>query len=183
MVNINPICNIEYLDLVDEKDNVIGRDDRNKIISSETKNYRVINILIFNSKGELIVPKRSGNRRLFPNCYDFSVGGHVQSGESYEEAAYRELQEELGIQNVVLHEIGYFHPEDIGTSSFSKLYKLNYDGNLYYDMDGIAEIKYFDLKSIYKLLKENSNNFKGDFKPIFYWYLKKYINDQEIFFL
>jgi len=169
----NQSYEIEYLDLVDESDNVIGRDERNKITSSYAKNYRVINILIFNSKGELIVPKRSSNRILFPNCYDFSVGGHVSSGESYEEAAYRELEEELGVENVVLQEIGYFHPENLGTSSFSKLYKLIYDGELNFDMDGIAEIHYFDLTNIYKLLKESPDRFKGDFKPLLDWYLKK----------
>lgn len=86
---------IEYLDLVDEDDNVIGVEDRNIIYAKELRNFRVINIIIMNSDNKIIVPKRSGNRRIFPNCYDFSVGGHVSSGETYEEAAYGRWKKNL----------------------------------------------------------------------------------------
>ena len=72
---------IEYLDLVDENDNVIGKEDRNVIYQKNWRNFRVINIMIFTSDNKIIVPIRSANRRVFPNCYDCSVGGHVSSGE------------------------------------------------------------------------------------------------------
>ena len=104
---------MEYLDLVNEKDEVIGKEDRDIIYKKNYRNFRVINIMIFTSDNKIIVPKRSSNRRVFPNCYDCSVGGHVSSGETYEEAAYRELKEELGIENVELQEIGYFNPNEI----------------------------------------------------------------------
>lgn len=35
---------IEYLDLVDENDNVIGKEDRNIIYKNNWRNFRVINI-------------------------------------------------------------------------------------------------------------------------------------------
>jgi len=88
---------MEYLDLVDENDKVIGKEDRNIIYKNGWKNFRVINIIIFTKDNKILLPQRSENRRVFPNCYDCSVGGHVDSGETYEEAAYRELKEELGI--------------------------------------------------------------------------------------
>ncbi len=160
---------IEYLDLVDENDNVIGKEDRNIIYENNMKNFRVINIMIMNSENKIIVPKRSDNRRLFPNCYDCSVGGHVSSGESYEEAAYRELEEELGIKNVKLEQIGYFKPSDIDTSCFSKMYKLVYDGDLNYDKDGIQEIFYMNKEEIRKLISENPLQFKGDYPKFFKW--------------
>ena len=160
---------IEYLDLVDENDNVIGKEDRNIIYKKDLNNFRVINIMIINSENKIIVPKRSGNRRLFPNCYDCSVGGHVSSGETYEEAAYRELEEELGISNVKLEEIGYFKPSELNTSSFSKMYKLIYDGDLNYDKDGIQEIFYMDQEEIRKLIEEDASQFKGDYPKLFKW--------------
>lgn len=160
---------IEYLDLVDEDDNVIGMEDRNSIYAKELRNFRVINIIIMNSNNKIIVPKRSGNRRIFPNCYDFSVGGHVSSGETYEEAAYREMEEELGITNVKLDEIGYFKPFELNTSSFSKMYKLIYDGDLNYDKDGIQEIFYMDKEEIRKLIEKDASQFKGDYSKLFKW--------------
>lgn len=166
---------MEYLDLVDDNDNVIGREDRDVIYKNNWRNFRVINIMIFTSDNKIIVPKRSSNRRVFPNCYDCSVGGHVSSGETYEEAAYRELEEELGITGVKLEEIAYFKPYDIDTSAFSKMYKLVYDETLNYDKDGIQQIFYMTKEEISKLIKEDETQFKGDYPKFFKWMEKNNI--------
>ena len=163
---------IEYLDLVDENDNVIGKEDRNIVYKNNWRNFRVINIMIFTSDGKIVVPKRSANRKVFPGCYDCSVGGHVSSGENYEQAAYRELEEELGIIGVVLEEIAYFKPSDIDTSSFSKLYKLVYDKELDYDKDGIEEIYYMKKEEILKLIEVDKTRFKDDYPKFFKWLIE-----------
>lgn len=160
---------MEYLDLVNENDEVIGKEDRDIIYQNNWRNFRVINIMIFTSDNKIIVPKRSSNRKVFPNCYDCSVGGHVSSGETYEQAAYRELEEELGITNVKLDEIAYFKPFDINTSSFSKMYKLVYDKELNYDKDGIEQIYYMTKEEIDNLIKEDELQFKGDYPKFFNW--------------
>ena len=69
---------IEYLDLVDEDDNVIGVEDRNIIYAKELRNFRVINIIIMNSDNKIIVPKRSGNRRIFLLVGMFLLGKHMK---------------------------------------------------------------------------------------------------------
>ena len=79
---------LEYFDVVNEKDEVIGKIPENEQHNVKPSELRFINILIKDDKNKIIVPKRSSNRRIFPNCYDFSVGGHVNSGETYEQAAY-----------------------------------------------------------------------------------------------
>lgn len=159
----------EMLDLVDDNDNIIGQEERNIAFKTGRRNIRVINIFIFTTDNKIIVPLRSSNRRIFPNCYDFSVGGFVTSGDSYEKTAYKELEEELGIENVKLEEIGYFHPDKLGTACFSKLYKLVYDGELNYDKDGISEICYFTKEEIKEKIDKNPEKFKGDYIPIFNW--------------
>ncbi len=166
---------IEYLDLVDDNDNVIGREDRNEIYKKGLRNFRVINIMIFTSDNKIVVPHRSGNRRVFPNCYDCSVGGHVSSGETYEEAAYRELEEELGITGIKLQEIAYFKPYDIDTSAFSKMYKLIYDGDLNYDKDGIQKICYMSKEEVSSLVNNSPEKFKEDYPKFFKWMLKNNI--------
>ena len=166
--------NIEFLDLVDENDNVIGKEDRDEIYRKGLRNFRVINIMIFTSDGKIIVPQRSADRRVFPNCYDCSVGGHVSSGETYEQAAYREL-EELGITGVQLEEIGYFKPYDIDTSAFSKMYKLIYDGDLNYDKQGIKEIFYMTKDEIAELVENSPEKFKGDYPKFFKWFVNNNI--------
>jgi isopentenyl-diphosphate Delta-isomerase len=55
--------------------------------------HKISAVLVFTGDGKLIVQahKKYGRR------YDHSVGGHVDPGEDYEEAAKREMQEELGL--------------------------------------------------------------------------------------
>lgn len=88
--------------------------------------------------------------------------------------AYRELQEELGITGVKLEEIGYFHPDDIGTFCFSKLYKFVYNGdmNLDYDKDGIREILLLTEDEIISKIKTQPEKFKDDFIKLFTWMME-----------
>lgn len=61
-------------------------------------NFRVVNAFLVNPEGKLWIPKRTSDKRIFPDCLDVSMGGHVESGESYEQALERELAEELNIR-------------------------------------------------------------------------------------
>jgi isopentenyldiphosphate isomerase len=87
----------ELLTQVDENNNVIGPIKRK--IAHETPGivYRTVYILIKNSKGEYLFQKRSPTKDLYPDCWDLSVGGHVDWGNSYIETAVREIKEELGL--------------------------------------------------------------------------------------
>jgi 8-oxo-dGTP pyrophosphatase MutT (NUDIX family) len=46
--------------------------------------------------------KRSKTKDMYPGYWVFSVGGHVDSGDTYERAAKRELMEELGIEATIV---------------------------------------------------------------------------------
>ncbi|MDR0659357.1 MAG: NUDIX domain-containing protein [Prevotellaceae bacterium] len=62
----------------------------------------VVGALVIDNKGRIFVQRRTPNRKLFPGCWDI-VGGHVEVGETLEEALRREIQEETGW---VLFEVG-----------------------------------------------------------------------------
>lgn len=163
----------ELLDLVDDNDNVIKQIKRSE--SKGVRNVRVINIFITTKDNKLIVPLRSHDRRIFPNCYDFSVGGYVEAGDSYEYTAHKELQEELGIDGE-LKEIWYYKPgPDPRPISFMKLYTMQYDGDvdtLDYDKQGIQKLYTYTKDEILKMLDETPEKFKGDFKESFLYFAK-----------
>lgn len=165
----------EVLDIVDEKDNVIGQDTRENIFKKGFKNnIRVVNILIFNSKGKLLLPKRSNNRKLFPGCYDFSVGEHVFSKETYHAAAIRGLKEELGVRTEKIKELGKLTPRN-GVNCFMKVYLLFYDGKLdKYDKNGIGKLSWYDLETIKIMIQKDRSRFKPDFPIVFSWYIKNF---------
>jgi len=115
----------EYLDLVDENDVVIGRKLRSEVYREELHNFRAIALYIVNKKGQLWIPRRTAQKSLFPLGLDMSCAGHVESGETYEQALYREAKEELGL-DLDAHDVrllGSQTPQE-GFSCFGRVYEI-----------------------------------------------------------
>lgn len=94
--------NSELMDIVNEKDEVIGSAPRSEIYKKRLC-HRIAHVIIFNSEGEMALQLRAKKQGFFGNSWVTSAGGHVHAGESYEEAAMRETSEELGIVPVLEH--------------------------------------------------------------------------------
>jgi len=157
----------EFLDIVDDNDNVVERDTRGNIYKRGLRhNVRVVNIFLFNSKEELLVPKRSKNRKLFPSLYDFSCGEHVISGEDYYSAAVRGMKEELKLSNLKMLELGKLTPRD-GVNCFMRVFKVIYDGKINYDHESIESVNFYSLEVVHRMLNETPNKFKPDFRNVF----------------
>ena len=86
----------EIFDVVNSLDEVIGTASRAAVHAKQLR-HRSAHILVFNSSGELYLQKRSLNKDTSPGLWDTSAAGHVGNGESYRDAAGRELHEELGL--------------------------------------------------------------------------------------
>src|SRR4051812_43883356 len=85
----------EVFDVVNELDEVIGQ-ERRSVVHRTGLRHRAVHVLVFNSKGELFLQKRSMTKDTFPGAWDSSASGHLDTGEDYEACALRELGEELG---------------------------------------------------------------------------------------
>ena len=133
--------NEKLIDMVDEDDNVIGKGTYEEV-AEKGKIFRSANILVFNSKGQLLVHKRNRNLRTFPGMWDTKLGGIVDSGESYEEAARRELKEEAGIENA---ELQLLFPLKYRTPKYKNnrmVYTCVYDGKLKLQEEEVEEAKF-----------------------------------------
>ena len=86
----------EIFDVVNDGDEVIGRNTRAEVHRLGLQ-HRAVHVLVFNSKGEIFLQKRSMQKDCFPGAWDSSAAGHLDSGEDYDACAARELGEELGI--------------------------------------------------------------------------------------
>lgn len=131
----------EYLDLVNERDEVIGRKLRSEIYAEKLLNFRVVNAFLINLKGELWIPKRSHHKPLFPGCLDMSMGGHVESGETYDQAFKRELQEELNLNadDLSWKVRAHLHPQYDKVSVFMQVYEIYTDLAPKYNPDEFIE--------------------------------------------
>ncbi|MBK5275606.1 MAG: NUDIX domain-containing protein [Desulfuromonadales bacterium] len=133
--------NDELLDLVDDEDRVIGSLSRSAIYREGLKNFRVVNAFLVNDNGQLWIPRRTANKRIFPLCLDMSVGGHVASGEDYLTAFRRELHEELNIvlEDVEWRFVGHLTPYQHGMSAFMHFYEIRCNRVPEYNQDDFVE--------------------------------------------
>jgi 16S rRNA (adenine1518-N6/adenine1519-N6)-dimethyltransferase len=85
----------EMCDVVDSQDAVLESRLRSEVHVNNLL-HRAVHLWIFNSRGELFLQKRSPWKINHPDLWCSSAAGHVDSGESYEEAGHREMREEIG---------------------------------------------------------------------------------------
>jgi isopentenyldiphosphate isomerase len=85
----------EIFDIVNERDEVIGRAPRSEVHARGLL-HRAVHVLVFNARGELFLQKRSKTKDREPSRWGASASGHVDSGEEYDVTVVRELGEELG---------------------------------------------------------------------------------------
>ena len=85
------------VDLVNNKDEIIGTISRKEAHEKELW-HRLIEVWFFDSQGRILLQKRSKQKKVEAGILEWTVSGHVDSGETYEEALVRETQEETGVK-------------------------------------------------------------------------------------
>lgn len=144
----------EVLDLVDKNDRVIGTKKRSEIYKEGLSNFRVINAFVVNSSRQLWIPRRAADKRIFPLCLDMSLGGHVETGESYEDAFVRELKEELNMSpgEISYSLLGHLTPHEDGVSAFMNVYEIKTDASPDYNKKDFAEYFWLTPKELFDKL-------------------------------
>lgn len=138
----------EELDLVDEQGNIIGKADREACHQDPSLIHRVAHILVFNDSGHLLLQLRGAHKKIQPNKWDTSVGGHIAAGESLEQGAARELEEELGIQsNELVFMYDYIWRSPIETE-WVRTWKLRCNGPFKIQDQEIQEARFFTSSEI-----------------------------------
>ena len=155
----------EYLDIVDEQDAVIGRDTRANVHRGY-KIHREVHVIVLNSCSEILVQKRAAVRKDRPGYYDASVGAHVSSGESYEQSAVRETQEELGFFPDKLIPIGKYNSFSERQRPIRQLYICYYEGAFDIDPLEVASISWMSLEEISSLVNKGEKFTQGFLKSI-----------------
>src|SRR5438067_12996334 len=89
------------IDAVDQSDSFIGPVRRNEVFRRRV-NFRVVHILLFDRRGQLLVQQLASTRTRHSGYWGSSVAGYIFAGESYEAAAQRRLGEEIGIYGAPL---------------------------------------------------------------------------------
>ncbi|MDR1682438.1 MAG: NUDIX domain-containing protein [Candidatus Symbiothrix sp.] len=159
----------EWFPLVDPSGKVIGKATRSECHSGTKSLHPVIHLHIFNTKGELLLQKRSSNKDIQPGKWDTSVGGHVDLGETVEEALVREAGEELGIRGFVPEFIRSYVFESEIEKELVYSYKTIYEGELCFDPIEIDEIAFWPVERIRQNIGQTvfTPNFEDEFRFLF----------------
>ncbi len=142
--------------------------------------HRAVYAVIIDNNGNVLLQKRSTNKKLWPNMWDVTVGGHVDSGEFGRQALIRETKEELGIE-ISDEDIKYLvgstsinEQGDIINKHYNECYLItkNIDvSNVVIQKEEVSEVKYFSRE---ELIKRIDNNYEGLTEKIGAWnFLKK----------
>ena len=134
---------VNFFEIVDDDDQVIGLRPRSECHGNPALVHRVAHVLVFNAAGDLLLQKRSVHKDVQPGKWDTSVGGHVDPGENYLQAAYREMEEELGIRGL---ELKTLYPSKIRNDFESEnvmTYLVVYDGKICFNRTEIDAVRFW----------------------------------------
>jgi len=131
----------ELVDIVDEFDKVIQVVPR-RVMRADRLRHRAVFIAILDGAGRLLVHRRSPHKDVWPSWCDIAVGGVVGTGESYLEAAHRELAEEVGVSAATLEEIDLGESrayDDDQVSLMARCYLVTSPGPFTFDDGEVVE--------------------------------------------
>ena len=158
----------DLLILVDKKDKIKGYKEKEPCHTHPTVLHRAFSIFIFNSGGKMLIHKRAGGKKTWPNFWTNSCCSHPRKGETTQQAANRRLKEELGINCKLKYlfkfcykakydsKYGEYELDHVFVSRCNKKPKIN--------RREIASIKYVSVPALMKDVKKNPKKYTPWFK-------------------
>jgi isopentenyldiphosphate isomerase len=117
----------EPVEVVDEHGRVVEVVTRRQM-RAENLRHRAVFVAVLSSDGRLLVHRRSDTKDVWPGWWDVAVGGVVGAGEGDDDAAVRELAEEVGITGVMPEPLGGGRYEDESVRVVGRCYRVVHDG-------------------------------------------------------
>jgi isopentenyl-diphosphate delta-isomerase len=154
----------ELLDVVDDEDNVIGRELRDAVHQRGFW-HRGAHVFLFDADGRMLVQKRSANRDNSPSLLDCSVSEHVKAGETYLEAAIRGMKEEMGVEGIEIERLAKFRMNyGVNDNEISELYTgMVNPMDVRFDPVEIASVSYAGVDELKKLMTDEPETLCGWF--------------------
>ncbi len=138
--------------LVDENDRELGVAEIYEAHRNPAKLHRAISILLFNSRGEMLITKRAPEKFTWPGYWTNSVCANVFPGESYNDCADRRLKEELGISTGLIEKFSFIYSavydEQYGENEIDHVFTGIYDGKFKPDPKELSDHKWVGIEEL-----------------------------------
>lgn len=146
---------------VDEQGNITGTMTRAEAHSGTKHLHPVVHLHVFNSKGDLYLQKRPDWKDIQPGKWDTAVGGHIDLGESVEQALHREVKEEIGITDYTPERLKHYVFESDKEKELVFVFRTVYGKPINPDKEELADGRFWSQQEI------RDNIGKGIFTPNF----------------
>jgi len=154
--------------LVDEKDNQIGIGGKIKT-HFEGRLHRAFSILIFNSKGELLIQQRAKTKQHSPGLWANTCCSHPRPNEILKEAAKRRLKEEMGIETDLKETFSFIYRAKSGDwieHEFDHVFLGKFDGEPKPNKEEAQDFRWIELQELKRDVKEHPEKYTFWFKQI-----------------
>ena len=156
----------DIFDIVDVFDNVIGQKPRSEVHAQGLR-HRAVHVLVFNDENEIFMQKRSARKDTWPGAWDASCTGHVDTGETYLEAAHRELDEELGWQpSEDLEYLFKLNPSESTGQEFIEVYRVRGSGPFRLNLEEIEVGEWMTWSNLLERIEYTPKRFSSAFRVV-----------------
>ena len=159
----------ERFPIVDEDGLVVGEATRGECHNGSRLLHPVVHLHVFNSRGEVYLQKRPEWKDIQPGKWDTAVGGHVDYGETPEQALRREVREELGITGFTAQPLGHYVFDSRRERELVYVNRTVYDGPICPSAQELDGGRFWTLDEIRSAIGHNilTPNFESEFQRFF----------------
>jgi isopentenyldiphosphate isomerase len=159
----------ELFPLVDEEGRVIGKASRGECHNGSRLLHAVVHLHVFNSRGEVYLQKRPEWKDIQPGKWDTAVGGHIDYGETPEEALRREVREELGMEAFTPERVGKYVFDSTRERELVYVNRTTYDGPISPSAEELDGGRFWTIEEIRNAIGRQvlTPNFESEFQRFF----------------
>ncbi|TWO31910.1 NUDIX domain-containing protein [Seonamhaeicola sediminis] len=178
----------ELIDVVDTNGNLTGQSELKSVIHQKGLYHNTAHIWFYTKNGQVLLSQRSAEKTICPLMWDVSVAGHIDSGETIEQAAIRETLEEISLSIIEsdLNKIGVFkcfqnYDNGIKDFEFHNTFIAELHSPLSVlipqkgEVDALKLVSFKKFQQLINTLGDNGNHFVPSNKSYYEFVLKKII--------
>lgn len=160
---------LEIFPLVDDEGRVVGKATRGECHSGSKLLHPVVHLHVFNTQGDIYLQRRPEWKDIQPGKWDTAVGGHIDYGETPEEALRREVREELGITDFIPEFVDKYVFESQRECELVYVNRTTYDGPISPSTDELDGGRFWTIQEIREAIGQGvlTPNFESEFLRCF----------------